>query len=144
MKMNFGKVVKPRGSLRMKCVPWLVPDRLWRSLLLHHVWNSFSTFALRVPSPQHGHEHEHEHDQDSSSTGPHLHLTPHTPHLKPQEKKNALPSASLLDCASFSSKPSPASNSFQRLAGYMCLFFSYHLLSTTFVNDGSVSLPSRS
>ena len=59
------------------------------------------------------------------------------------EKKNAFPCPSRRIFDIFSSKSAPASYSFQRVAGKMCLFFSYHLLSTTFVIVGSCSLPSR-
>src|SRR5436190_7257770 len=68
---------------------------------------------------------------------------PRLGHVIGYAKKKAFPFASRLIFDIFSSKSAPASYSFQREAGNMCLFLSYHLLSTTLVIDGSWSLPSR-
>lgn len=59
------------------------------------------------------------------------------------QKKKVFPEASRLVVRIFSSNSGPGSYSRQRLAGKMCLFRSYHRLSTTLVKDGSLSAPSN-
>lgn len=78
----------------------------------------------------------------SSLSSKHLSLF-HIVKESPYEKKNVFPSASRRVERIFSSNSGPGSYSRHKLAGKMCLFRSYHRLSTTFVNVASLSAPSN-